>query len=135
MNMLQAFDVREVWDSIYPGIIETKVKTNPEWRPEDLYAACVNGQSHIFKPDADSPDFVLLAQSVSTYTGKRLLKIVIAYSKDGDAVEKYGAEIDAIGREAGCAESEFSSPRKGWERHGPKHGYEPVMTVYRRKLN
>jgi len=133
-RQLQAFHVRDVWDKILPGLLEVKKRAKPSWRPEDLYAACLNGQLYVFMPDEDSSDFVLLGEGVSAYTGKRILKIVVAYSKDGNAIKKYGDQIDEIGIEAGCVESEFSSSRKGWQRLGPKYGYEPEFVVYRRKL-
>ena len=131
---LQAFDIREVWDSVLPGLKEIKENFDPEWRPEDLYAGCLAKRMHIFKPDATSNDFLLLSQNVSVYTGKVSLLVLVAYSKEGDAVETYQSEIDRIARESGCGLIDFYSPRLGWERHAKRHGYEPKATMFRRKL-
>lgn len=134
MNHLQAFDIREVWDAVLPGLQHIKRLTNPEWRPEDLYAACVGKRLYCFKPDATGSDFILLSQNVSGYTGKAYLMLVAAYSKDGDAITKFKDDIEAIARESKCDSIEFCSPRKGWSRMADRHGYEEVLKVYRRKL-
>ena len=134
MSGLQAFDVRQVWEQVRPGLDEIKGKTNPDWRPEDLYAACLGKRAHIFMPDADATDFVLLAQNNCLYSGNAYLVVIAAYSKEGDAVETFQSEIDDIARESGCSWIDFFSPRIGWERHARRHGYEPKATVFRRKL-
>ena len=132
---LQSFDVRKVWDNILPGLVEIKKATGAEWRPEDLYAACLGKRMHVFKPDIDGHDFVLLAQNVSVYTGDAYLLVVAAYSKDGDAIAKFQSEIDSIARESRCKSVEFCSPRKAWQRMAPRHGYAEVTRVYRRVVD
>ena len=131
---LQGYDVREVWESVLPGLAYIKGKFDPEWRPEDLYAGCIAKRMHIFKPDLASSDFVVLATNVSVYTAKSSLLVLVAYSKEGDAVETFQSEIDRIARESGCDTIDFYSPRLGWERHGKRHGYEPQHTMFRRTL-
>jgi hypothetical protein len=131
---LQAFDVRGVWGAVLPGLEEIHRLTSPEWRPEDLYAGCVSGRMHLFKPDATGNDFVLLTRNVSGYSGKAYLLVVAAFSKDGDAVAKFQSEIEDIARESGCAAIEFCSPRKGWNRLAGRHGFAEVTRVYRRNL-
>lgn len=135
MTQLIAFDVRQVWDSILPGLMHIKKVCNAPWRPEDLYAQCIAGRMHCFKPDACGHDFVLLTQNVSSYTGLAYLLVVVAYSKEGDAIEKFQSEIDAIAREAGCSSVEFHSPRRGWERMARRHDYAEVTRIYRRVLD
>jgi hypothetical protein len=132
--MLEAFDIRQVWDSVLPGLSYIKENYDPEWRPEDLYAGCVAKRMHLFKPNAQSSDFVLLSTNVSVYTGAASLLVLVAYSKEGDAVETYQSEIDRIARESGCSLIDFYSPRLGWERHGKRFGYEPKATMFRRMI-
>lgn len=131
---LQSFDIRKVWDTVRPGLEYAVSKTLTDVRPEDCYAACVAGRWHLFKPDAASSDFVLLAQSVSVYTGDAFLIVVAAYSKTGNAIDTYTSDIEAIARESGCKWIEFVSSRPGWGRHAKRHGFKPRHTLYRREL-
>lgn len=135
MSQLVAQNHRIVWDNILPGIVEIKEKTDPTWRPEDLYASMTVGNLHCFMPDPDGSDFVLLTSGVTAYSRQKYLTVLCAYSKTGDAVATFQDEIDNIARESGCEWVEFSSSRPGWGRHGAANGYEPVFTVYRRKLD
>jgi hypothetical protein len=135
VSKLEAFDVRQVWDAILPGLQHIKRLTNADWRPEDLYSACLAKRMHVFKPDAAGSDFVLLVQNISPYTGKAYLLVLAAYSKEGDAIAKFQSEIDSIALESGCEFVEFASPRKGWERMAARHDYVEVRRLYRRNLD
>lgn len=135
MRKLQGYDVRHVWEAILPGLKHILSKTHPDWRTEDLYAACIARRMHVFKPDLDGGDFVLLAQNVSGYTGNAYLLVVAAFSKEGDAMDEFQSEIERIARESGCKSVEFCSPRKAWERMAPRYGYAEETRVYRKVLD
>jgi hypothetical protein len=83
---------------------------------------------------SDPESFVVLTEYTCPYAKHRVLWVDAAYSPVGQAMEKYSADIDEIGREAGCSRIEFSSPREGFKRLAGRYGYEPAFVTYRKKL-
>lgn len=133
MKILSA-DIRQEFDWIKPGLEDIHRRTNPEWRVEDIYAACRFGKAFLFIDGFGANSFVVLTTGECPYRAKRVLFVLAAWSDEGDAVTKYLEEIEKIGREAGCKEIEFSSPRRGWEKLGEANGFETVCTTFRKAL-
>ena len=59
---LEFADIRDYWDVIKSGLMEIHEQVDPEWRPEDVYASCVNGDCHLMV-DPNTDDYRVLRTS------------------------------------------------------------------------
>ena len=85
--MLEAVDIRLVWNAIRPGI-ESIHAGMPwvDWIPEDLYAACILGDAAVLvKPDTDPGDaFMIVRMDTNNRSGeKTLLQKVLSTQDEG----------------------------------------------------
>ena len=128
MDSLSLADIRECWDEVRLGLEVVKQKTNPPWRVEDVYAACVVGSAVLYLGE---PGFVIFQPETNRLTGKPELLVWVAFSRDRDAVSRFQPAVDSIAREAGYKTLVMWSNRPGWERN---EGWTQVATVYERAL-
>ena len=125
--MLEPMDIRKCWERILPGLLAVKDKCQPEWKPEDVYHACRNGDARAFvAPDC----FAILKKQVNEFTGEKELFVWIAHG-EGFVQDKGMKEIRSIARGMGAVRIEMHSPRKGFERTG----WTPVATVYQMEVD
>ena len=128
---IEAVDIRQVWDRVRDDIEQIRIDGDWDWKPEDVYAACVNGAAHIYMPDDDDYGFIVVQLTESPFSGEQGLFVWIAYSPDGQAQEKFGHEVEALARGVGCSFITFKSKRKGFERRG---GWRVDHVVYRKEV-
>lgn len=132
--MLVQRPIREVWPSVKAGLeaIKAKVPASADWLTEDVYAEVLYDKARLFL-DAESPEsgFVILFVNTERYSLRKELFVWVAYSRLGDAADRYLDDLKAIAAEQGCACLAMSSARKGFARH-PE--WQAVTTEYRLQL-
>lgn len=113
--MLQPADIRQVWDQILPGLLDLKARYPLDWRPEDVYAACVNGTSELFLSDSG---FLVTELTENQFDTTLEFLVWVAYDRSPDAQSRYLSEVEAMARARGAKRLVMVSSRKGWERAG-----------------
>ena len=85
--MLTQADIRLIWDHIKPGLQEIKNQADPDWRPEDIYAAVLNGVAELYIDVEQDPceSFIILQEKPNIFNASKSLLIWIAYDKRGKA--------------------------------------------------
>ena len=128
MSVLRHTDIRIAWDAIKDGVHHVKEITDAPWRPEDLYAACVNGDAHLFTcPEG----FVIVELQTDRYTLEREMFVIAAYGDGDRLLAKYQEELDKLARHFGATSITTSSPRPGF---GRLSGWEQDCVFYRRRV-
>lgn len=115
-------DVRTCWEAIVPGVQTVLDQVPGRYRPEDVYAALVNGSAWLYR---GAGGFVVLQAR-----GGELL-VWLAFSAVPGAVARYQAELDELARAGGFRRLVMESNRAGWVR---VPGWEPVGIVYERVI-
>ena len=112
--MLTRVDVRVYWDFIAPGIWEIKNHSDPEWKPEDIYAALLNNVAELYIDIDEDPceSFIILQEKPNIFTPTKSFLIWIAYDKRGGAASKYMAHLEKMAKERGCNKIEFWTPHR-----------------------
>ena len=127
--MLEPANIRDHWDRIRPGVECVISLSAADYRPEDVYSACVQGLAALY---VDDPGFVILAPQINVFTGRRELLVWIAYATYGGAIKRYQPEIDALARREGFEALVCWSNRRGF---GRVPSWREVATVYERSVN
>jgi hypothetical protein len=119
-------NIREVWPSVKRGL-EVIQRRCPEvrWRPEDIYAACVNGDAILCFEDEN---FIVLKEFIDPFSLARVLWVWVAYGTGINAMQE---RLDEYAREQGYDEIRLTSSRKGW---ASVKGWEFIEATYRREL-
>jgi len=130
-NMLEQVDARQVWERVEPMLDDLLAKTSQDWKPRDIYAACVNGSATAFMPDDDDCGILVVNTGNNPFTGEHFLFVWIAYHPASNAQELYSEQIETIARESGCSYIEFESKRHGFDRRGD---WKAMNTTYRKKV-
>jgi len=135
--MLQAVDIRTVWERVYPGIqkIHSELPWN-DWRVEDIYAACLSGQAAILiQPDTEPQDAFLIAkQNLCEQTRKKSLFIWIAWSKNDEQAKDVYKDLDMIAMESGCESINFMTGSQKLVKYAQSFGYKKVMYEVRKEI-
>ena len=134
--MLTQVDVRVYWDSIEDGLREIKKEANPEWRPEDIYTAIVNGVAELYIDIEQSPceSFIILQEKPSMFSPTKSLLIWVAYDKRGDANEIYMDYIEEMARQRGCSKVELWTPWEGLAKTLAHRDYETKLYIVEKEL-
>lgn len=117
-------EVKDCWGNIRPELL--KMGETDGWIPEDVYAFLIGGHATLYVNDGAWQGFVIL-QLLPNYSEKRL-HIWIAAGW-GDMLS-YRDEVVEIAKQSGAKRITFESPRRAWEKAGPKYGFEPKRTIY-----
>jgi hypothetical protein len=122
--MLTPTPIREVWDEIRPKMAQVKDIRGGNWRPEDIYAACVHGDAFLYT----APEgFVVLRPMNDEFAGTRFLLVWLAYGEGGDCIAKYQGELLELARSAGFSRLQF------WRRPllaSASGGWAKAFTIY-----
>jgi len=128
-------DIREHWPHIGPKLGDLATRLNLEWRPEDVYAACVNGDAALYigtDDDGVMECFSVVRSSFNPFNpAEKKLFIWVAYGLKGELAEKYWPEYFRIANEIGASVIEMHSPRVGFRR---KEEWAEKMTIYQRRV-
>lgn len=124
---LELMDIRRVWERVRPGLEQVARDMGADWRPEDIYALCVNRQASLYLA---AEGFIILSKPVNEWTLEPYLFVVAAFAPDAPVQERYLEELESLARAAGAAYIECLSPRRGFERAG----WTPEHVCYRRRV-
>jgi len=105
-------NIRAEWDWVRPGIEEVlHLDVNADYRPEDVYASCVMGESHLW---VHPEGFVVTTSEINKYTGERSLLIWIAHAKQrgGSVATDYTAFFEDVARNTGHSHIQTITPHE-----------------------
>tara|TARA_R100000963_G_C4614341_1_gene83737 strand:+ start:149 stop:568 length:420 start_codon:yes stop_codon:yes gene_type:complete len=131
-------DIRKEWEWVQPGIEEIMAE-QPQltFRPEDVYAACVNEQATLFtQKGITGNNFAVTYIEVNKYSGDKILLIWLARldQRGNKAGVKLMEFFDQVARDCGCAFIEARSPIESLGEHFLKHGWDLDTRIYTRKV-
>lgn len=128
MSQLVLMDIRDIWEEILPGLEAVKKKINAQWRPVDVYAACVAGRAFIYTGE---PGFIVVQQQSNLITGKPEMFLWVAYARGQDSIATFQGQVDEIAIEHGFDRIVMWSNRAGFEK---VPGWDIVASVFERRL-
>ena len=134
--MLTQVDARVYWDYILPGLLEIEKQAEPEWRPEDIYAALVHNVAELYVDIKQDPckSFIILQEKVSNFRPTKSLLIWVAFDKRDNAADLYMDFIEDMARARGCNKIEFWTPWEGLADALSWRDYETKLYVVEKKL-
>jgi len=135
--MLVEAPVQQVWELILPGILSVREDLPwQDWRPEDIYAACMAGEAHVLiREDANPRDsFGVVKLRTDPVTGKRSLFLWIAWSKDVESAGKVIGDLDDIARRSGCSSIDFSTGSQRLVQYSEVFGFDKIMYEVRKDV-
>lgn len=126
--------VREEWVWVKRGIEEILAE-QPQltFRPEDVYAACLNGEAHLWvAPEG----FVITTAEVDEFTGARtfLLWLAWARKRGNNCAFKYLSFFEEVAREHGFQNIETRTPISQLETYFLADGWKKDTVIYTRDL-
>lgn len=128
-------DIRKEWHWVKRGIEEI-LSLDPQltFRPEDVYAACVNQQAVLWVNDEG---FVVSTTEVDPFNEEKTMLLWLAWAKKrgGDLVSKHGAFFEKVACEAGYSKLETRSSFMQLMPHLTERGWTIDTVVYVRNLN
>lgn len=129
-------DLKTVWEQVRNGLCAIQTKAHEDWLPEDVYASLKANTStlHVSYLGGEYEGFIVLSK-VDGYQGPAM-HIWCGYSiaHDYSMLEVHTDFIEQCAKNIGAKTITFSSPRKGWERHGLKLGFRPKTMVYEKEI-
>lgn len=134
--MIYAADVRAIWDQIKPGV-EQIHSSMPwvEWRPEDIYASCISGESALFVQDEKNPGAsFFVAKVITSQSGERRFFIWVAWSPEEPGAEIANGAITDIAVKSNCTSIGFVTNNHTLVDHAKKYGFDKVMYDVRKNI-
>ena len=127
-------NVRAEWDWVRRGIEEILAE-QPQltFRPEDVYAACLNKEAHLWvAPEG----FVITTTDVDEYSGAKTFFVWLAWAKKrGEScVIKYYPFFAQVARENGFSRVEVRTPVAELEGYLLAEGCNKDTVIYTRDL-
>ena len=121
--------IRSHWGWVQEGLREVKALRGGTWRPEDIYAECVNKDAFLWISD---DTFVILKPTVDDYSGERILMVWMAWGKSKeDLMVKYQEQIVEIAKDQGFEKLQFYRHAKCFVEH---KGWTKTYTIYEMEL-
>ena len=114
MAALRPRDIRETWDYLRPRVEQARLKGGGDWRPEDVYAACLSGAAHLWMCDEGA--FCILQLERNTFTNDLELFVWVAWTPGTHPLREYFEQVRGIARDAGAVRMRMLSKRRGWGR-------------------
>jgi len=126
--------VREEWVWVKRGIEEILAE-QPQltFRPEDVYAACLNGEAHLWvAPEG----FVITTAEVDEFTGAKTFLLWLAWAKNRgqSCAIKYLPFFAELARENGFKNIETRTPIAALEDYFLAEGWKKDTVIYTREL-
>lgn len=126
--------VREEWVWVKRGIEEILAE-QPQltFRPEDVYAACLNGEAHLWvAPEG----FVITTAEVDEFTGAKTFLLWLAWAKNRgqSCAIKYFPFFAELARENGFKNIETRTPIPALEDYFLAEGWKKDTVIYTREL-
>jgi hypothetical protein len=106
-------NIRAEWDWVKEGVEEIlNLSRHLTWRPEDIYASCLSGESALWIRDHDW--FVVSTIEVDQFNGARTFLIWLSWTRDrgnGVASEMWPF-FEMVARQSGCDMIEVRTEHK-----------------------
>lgn len=132
---LEFVDIREVWDVVRPGLEAIHSETNPDWRIEDVYAACVSQRSFLLMDTARTASgFIVLQTKSHAFRDSKIMLIWIAYDPEPGSLMTYSEDLEALALKTGHSEIEFLTPHRGLWDLAEGYGYHLRWATLNKKL-
>ena len=126
--------IRLEWDWVKRGIEEILAEqTQLTFRPEDVYAACLNGEAHLWvAPEG----FVITTAEVDEFTGAKTFLLWLAWAKNRgqSCAIKYLPFFAELARENGFKNIETRTPIAALEDYFLAEGWKKDTVIYTREL-
>jgi|13_taG_2_1085334.scaffolds.fasta_scaffold00355_6 hypothetical protein len=126
--------IREEWDWVKCGIEEILAEqAQLTFRPEDVYAACLNGEAHLW---VASEGFVITTAEVDEFTGAKTFLVWLAWAKKRGAscVIKYYSFFAQVAKDSGFSNIEVRTPVTAMEDYLLAEGWKKDTVIYTREL-
>lgn len=107
-------NIRAVWDQVRPTLADFASWPCVDWRPEDIYAECVNGESALFMTPEGA--FAVLRPFKNQYTLTQELEVRVCYVPHPHGRDEHMQFLIDEARAIGATRLVFHSPRTGFER-------------------
>ena len=95
-------NIRREWDWVKAGLEEIlHLDPNLTWRPEDIYASVISGESHLWV----HPDFYNISTvETDEFTGEKTFLLWISYARQrgGANAVTYAKFYEDVARQLGC---------------------------------
>ena len=135
MNMNDApviADIRKEWDWVKVGVKEILIdQPQLTYRPEDVYAECVNGNATLF---VLGKNFAITTVYLDKYTDDKIFLGWLTWGKNIQNAHKYVHFFEKIARDCGCV---YMEGRTSIDRLGEyylENDWKLETRVFRRKL-
>jgi hypothetical protein len=128
-------DIREHWDVVKKGLMEIHEQVDPDWRPEDVYVSCVNGDSHLMMDPARTTTGFCIVQSIPIpFRKASKLLIWIGYDPVPESAVTYAEELETLARNTGHESIEVWTPHTGLSELAQSFGYDFKYHVVNKRL-
>jgi|TARA_R110000803_G_scaffold103247_1_gene171342 hypothetical protein len=130
-------DIKLEWDWIKPQIKQILLE-QPEltYRPEDVYASCVNGTAKLVTLDRNK--FAVVEVNTDVFTHKKSLNVWVAGAteegKSGATILTYTGFFEKFARECGCSYLECSTSKASLGRLYNSIGMSLKLQIYVKDL-
>ena len=135
--MLEAVDIRLVWNAIRPGI-ESVHAGMPwvDWIPEDIYSDCLTGKAAVFLRSGSEPGdaFGVVRVDTNERTGVKVLFIWIAWCPDEVGAAEVHRDLDQLAIQLGCSAIEFITGERKLADFAQQFGFKKIMYEVRKEL-
>ena len=132
---LQPKDIRDVWEVVKTGLCAVHNGSWVPWRPEDIYAACVNKQAVLYMDQASSPDGFIIVQSQKCPLSRdETLLLWVAFDPSDNSAGRFASQCESIAKNSGHSAVEFVTSIDPVGSLSEKFGYKKVSSLYRKEL-
>ena len=135
MNMNDApviADIRKEWDWVKVGVKEILIdQPQLTYRPEDVYAECVSGNSTLF---VLGKNFAITTVYLDKYTDDKIFLGWLTWGKNIQNAHRYVHFFEKVARDCGCV---YMEGRTSIDRLGEyylENDWKLETRVFRRKL-
>ena len=135
MNMNDApvvADIRKEWDWVKVGVKEILIdQPQLTYRPEDVYAECVNGNATLF---VLGKNFAITTVYLDKYTDDKIFLGWLTWGKNIQNAHRYVHFFEKVARDCGCV---YMEGRTSIDRLGEyylENDWKLETRVFRRKL-
>lgn len=127
MDTLTLQNIRDCWDDIRPGLEAVRAKIGANWRPEDVYVACVMDQARLYVGETG---FIVVQPRID-HIGQPEFFIWIAQAYGEGNIDRFQSSVDALAQEYGYKRLTMLTNRTAFIR---MPGWTPVGMLYERTL-
>ena len=132
---LEFVDIRKAWNVVKPGLEAIHSESHPDWRIEDVYAACVGQRSFLLMDTARTASgFIVLQTKSHPFRDSKIMLIWIAYDPVPGSLMTYADELEALALNTGHSEIEFLTPHRGLWDLAEQYGYQIRWAMLSKQL-